>query len=49
MTSPGIVNVVEKTSGDENTYTCKNKGTCILFSACFDLTTYIDARKSDPH
>ena len=41
MTSPGIVNTVEKTSGDENTYTCENTGVCILISTCFDLTTWL--------
>lgn len=37
--SPGTVNIVEKTSGEENTHTCKNTGVCILISSCFGLTT----------
>ena len=38
-TSPGIVNIVEKTSEEDNAHTCKNTGVCILISSCFDLTT----------
>lgn len=37
--SPGTVNIVGKTSGEENTHTCKNTGVCILISSCFGLTT----------